>query len=417
MIMDVPTSVEFHTAGLNQLYLAWEIAMRTVREFDGAMEASAGEESAPPEYWQRVQPALANAFSLIQQGMELALKGRIADVSPFLLVGRDPRDWPRGVDSGDVSFGEFHTLNASDLVKVHNSVITPRFDEPFKDFWEQVRQDRNRIMLSTSRPSFEAGDVVRTILTAIEALYHDMPWPQRLLAFEGDGKFTVFGFVDDVRNNVMREVDDAQKLLTTAEKKRFFGIDSKRHAYVCPKCYYDANRDWQDDWPRLAQLVTKTPGETGLRCIVCATTTTVDRDDCSYARCPGNVLFEDLCLTCMRSQCDNLDVPSALVDNCLGPEHRYEFVFGQGSQAWGGDYISRQHRLLDDDRAKDYAALALANPHLARWETVSIFHKQTGVFPLRSADDRAVGYWLRDGGHLHWYGSASAYQPERDGPV
>ena len=42
MITDVPTPTEFRTAGLNQLYLAWEIAMRTVREFNEAMDASGG---------------------------------------------------------------------------------------------------------------------------------------------------------------------------------------------------------------------------------------------------------------------------------------------------------------------------------------------------------------------------------------
>ncbi|MGR6331002.1 hypothetical protein ACU5AX_18235 [Sphingomonas sp. XXL09] len=417
MITDVPTPAEFHTAGLNQLYLAWEIAMRTVREFNEAMEASDGEKSAPTEYWHRVQPALANAFGLIQQSMELALKGRIAAVSPFLLVGRDPRDWPRGVDTGDVSFGEFHTLNAVDLVKVHNSVITPRLDQPFKDFWEQVRQDRNRIMHSTARPNFDAAAVVRTILTAVEALYGDKPWPQRLLDFEADGKFTVFGFIDDVQNNVMREVNDAQALLTTAEKKRFFGIDAKRHAYVCPKCYYDANRDWQDDWPQLAQLKSKLPGETKLRCVVCAVTTIVDRESCCYARCPGNVIFEDLCLTCMRSQHESVDVTSELVDATLSAEHQYEFVYGRGLQMLGGVYISRQQRLAGDDQAKEYAAMVMAAEHLQGWESVSIFQTKVGVFPARSAHDRALGHWAREDEGLVWYDGKTVYDPDRDGPV
>lgn len=416
MIIDVPTPDEFHTAGLNQLYLAWEIAMRAVRECNGARDASPEEADAPAEYWQRVQPALANAYALIQQGMELALKGRIAAVSPYLLLG-DPGDWPKKAATEHVSFGEFKTIDAAELLKVHNSLVTAALDDNFKGFWEQVRRDRNRIMHSTSRPVFDAAAVIRTILAAAQVLYADMTWPQRLLDMEADGKFTVFGFVDDVQNNVMREIDDARTLLDPAEIKRFLGLDTRQRSYVCPVCYHRANRDWQDEWPQLAQLATKTAGETKLHCIVCDATTEVDRHDCAYARCPGNVLAEDLCLTCVRDQHLAVEIDSDLPDPDLGPAHRYEFVFGQGSQPWGGDYVSLQQRLIDDDHAKKYAAQAMAAPHLARWETVSLFHKQTGVFPLRGADDRAVGYWLRDGGHLHWYGGASAYQPERDGPV
>ena len=119
MIVDVPIPGQFHTAGVNQLYLAWKIAIGTQQALT-RIGAAAEDREAADEYWHSVQPELANAYSLIQQAMEMALKGRIAAVSPFLLLSRDPREGLEGVDTKDISFGEFHTINASDLLKVHN---------------------------------------------------------------------------------------------------------------------------------------------------------------------------------------------------------------------------------------------------------------------------------------------------------
>ena len=81
--------------------------------------------------------------------MESALKGSIAAVTPYLLIG-DPKDWPNSAANDCVSFGDFRTLDPSDLVKVPNSVIAPRLDYEFKTFWDQVRLDRNRIIFCRS---------------------------------------------------------------------------------------------------------------------------------------------------------------------------------------------------------------------------------------------------------------------------
>lgn len=133
MITEIPSPSDFQAAGLNQLYLAWQIAMHAVEDFDffeDNLDLGDGEaqQAASSEYWAKSQPALANAFGLIQQAMEMALKGRIALISPFLLIPRDPRDWPKGVENHGVPFSEFRMLDAADLFKVHNTFITPPLD-------------------------------------------------------------------------------------------------------------------------------------------------------------------------------------------------------------------------------------------------------------------------------------------------
>lgn len=302
MIIDIPAPADFHAAGLKQVHLAWHIAMRCVRDYDEATYFKLADETpeeATEEFWRRSQPLLANAYSLIQQGMELALKGRIAAVSPYLLIG-DPKDWPNSAANGTASFGDFRTLDATDLVKVHNSVIASRLDDEFKTFWDQVRRDRNRIMHSAAPGTFTPALVVKTILTAVEVLFDDMPWPRRLLQMEHNGRFASLGVVDDAQNNVLFEIGSAIGQLTPSEAKRFFGFDNERRAYLCPHCYFAANLDWQDEWPHLAQFTTKTPGAKALYCFVCEQTTEVERTACLDDACKGDVIAEGICLTCTQ---------------------------------------------------------------------------------------------------------------------
>jgi hypothetical protein len=307
MIVDIPHPADFHAAGLNQVYLAWQIAMQSLHDYDQALEYGVEDDDENrTEYWTRSQPALANAYSLIQQGMELALKSRIAAVSPLLLIG-DPGDWPSRAASENVSFGEFRTLDAADLVKVHNSVASPPLNDAFKTFWDDVRRERNKIMHSATPKTFDPVDVVRAILTAVEAMFGEMRWPSRLLQLEQEGRLAALGFNDDVQNNVMRQVESALIHLTPAEAKRYLGFSKSKRAYVCPHCYFAANRDWQEVWPHLAQFTGKGPGATSLHCIVCETTSEVQRTPCEDPDCKGDVIAEDVCLTCTRTQSGPFD--------------------------------------------------------------------------------------------------------------
>ncbi|ESY90685.1 hypothetical protein [Mesorhizobium sp. LNHC209A00] len=85
IIIDIPTSADFHAAGVRQVHLAWQIALQSLRDYDEAtyfkLDGETPEE-ATADFWRRSQPLLANAYSLIQHAMELALKGRIAAITP-----------------------------------------------------------------------------------------------------------------------------------------------------------------------------------------------------------------------------------------------------------------------------------------------------------------------------------------------
>lgn len=309
MITEIPSASDFQAAGLNQLYLAWKIAVELVKDYEEAEEYAehlekCEREKASADYWAKSQPDLANAFGLIQQAMEMALKGRIVAVSPFLLIARDPKDWPKGVETSSVPFSEFRTLDAADLVRVHNAVSATPLDTTFRIFWDDVRRDRNRIMHSVVPKSFDQATLMRAVLTAARTLFAEKRWPQRLLEMEAEGKFAAYEFEDARQNNVMQQIDIAIRYLKPRENRQFFGYESKRRSYLCPACYSLANTDLQDIWPKLAQFSCKLPSERKLHCVVCDQTVEVERVRCREPDCKGDVMYEGTCLTCVRYQED-----------------------------------------------------------------------------------------------------------------
>lgn len=399
MITEIPSAADFHAAGVNQLYLAWQISMHAVEEheqLDALPDEETDRQNAATEYWIKSQPALANAFGLIQQAMEMALKGRIAAVSPYLLIGRDPKDWPRGVDTDAVPFSEFRTLDAADLMKVHNTFSATPLDDKFRVFWEGIRRDRNKIMHSISARSFDPATLVRSILIAAETLFDDRRWPERLFEMEQDGKYAAYGITDGSSNVVMRQVDIAIRHLTPAERKQFFGYQSDRRAYVCPDCYYNADRDWQDTFPALAQFTTKSKGATALHCIVCEQTTEVQRADCAHDHCEGNVIHDGMCLTCLWSQ----DIPHGFSSPLRqeGPgyrqTHSIDLQRGHGSTSDTGLFV-------DDAAAIEHARLAMVAPHLQSWTMATVRSRPKN--PLSLGDKGTVlGTWQREQNGLRW---------------
>lgn len=298
MIVDIPTANEFRQSAVNLLYLAWRMVTDLVRDYEEATDYFEADVDRD-EYWLKCQIKLGNSLGLIQQSMELALKGRIAAVSPFLLISRDPSKWPAGVETKNIPFSEFHTLDASDLIKVHNTFVSPGLPDEYQTFFNNLRSDRNKLMHSVPKNTFSTEKLIRDVLMSVEYLFNYKPWGIQCIDMEAGDSVALLGGSEFNRNIVMQQFDIALRHLEPAEAKRFLAFDKKNRAYLCPTCYGAANRDGGDDFPKLAQLTKKDPACISLRCIVCGETSTVSREDCTHKPCKGNVISGDgQCLTC-----------------------------------------------------------------------------------------------------------------------
>src|ERR1700741_1495595 len=126
MLKNIPSPDSMEQVSLRLYFTAWvhvnDILIDLLQVEDDSKEVN--------ELILRAQPDLQLSYTLIQQSQEIALKAKICAVSPFLLLfGSDVRTWPKS----DADFTQFRTLDASDLVKVANTVCPHSIITRFAD--------------------------------------------------------------------------------------------------------------------------------------------------------------------------------------------------------------------------------------------------------------------------------------------
>lgn len=407
MITEIPTPADFHAAGLNQLYLAWEITIHAISGLealktnnrDSAFELAEAEESEGL-FWAKSQPELANAYALVQQAMEMALKGRIAATSPYLLIAREPKDWPKDVDKRDVPFSEFRTVDSADLIRLHNTFFSPPLDDNFKNFWDGVRRDRNRLMHSIPSITFEPTTLVQIILKVAQTLFDEVRWPQRLLDMETNGKRSAYWYHDDHSQSiVMQQIDLAIRHLKPAEQRMFFGFDSKKRAYLCPLCISYVDRDFRSSLPALAQLKTKNSNEKIIKCTVCEAETNVERQNCKNSICEANVICDNICLTCLWEQDCPARFPSGLVADDIRGVRRYHFDFLNAERSNYPDVAC----FANDENAIEHARLAMSASFLRKWSSVVVEYDSPNKAAMWEFNYITIGTWQRNGEGLAWH--------------
>ncbi len=93
MIIEIPNRDDFDKSGLSMLNLAWGAISELYRNLVNAeVEEWDDDGEVTEEYWQAAQRPISVALALAQQGIELLLKGKIAEISPFLLLVGSPRE-------------------------------------------------------------------------------------------------------------------------------------------------------------------------------------------------------------------------------------------------------------------------------------------------------------------------------------
>ena len=352
MILDIPSSDDFMQSGVDFLNIAWVKIIKLLLDLEENKQLLEPENSNEEDkseleikllaysrmvaectdevvvdkidtdqYWKKAQRILATSLSLIQQGTEFILKGYIAQVSPFLLLSKDSSNWTSDSQNKDISFSEFKTIDAHDLIKVYNAVafrrlpenntiISHRLPKEFQQRFEEIRNQRNKIMHSVDKNVQLTG---KDLLIHILEISHDLISPQswiktrnELIRNEPDSEFFKLAEWDIDFDYYLRriaiEIDLVIKLLPRAKALKYFGFHKNQRSYICPNCYDLAFRDYYQDYgetPKLAQLRPNEPTSTTVYCLVCNQISQVTRDDCNHEECPGNVISDlGICLTC-----------------------------------------------------------------------------------------------------------------------
>ncbi len=301
MIKDIPTSEEFDSAAKAQFDFAWDIAISfllTLEDAKGYVEVEEDDEKA---FWETARQRILTSLIIAQQGVELAIKGKLVAISPYLLIPGNHSDWPKDNDGTGVSFSEFRAIDAQDLVRVHNTVHDKKLDSGFSVLFERLRKLRNKAIHTVDKElNVSAQDVVTILLDMHEHLYTDKNWISTRRGFLNNSAATHLYFdTDHVEGLVAKEFLTVFNFLQPAETKRFFKIDRKQRLYLCPECKYESEK-YDPIEPRYAVLRPNEPDSEHLYCFVCDSQHPVERKGCGEDECPGNVISVeyDICCTC-----------------------------------------------------------------------------------------------------------------------
>lgn len=305
MIKDIPTSDEFDSAAKAQFDFAWDIVISyllTLEEARGYAEIEEEDENA---FWETARQRILTSLIIAQQGVELAIKGKLVAVSPYLLISGNHSDWPKDNTGAGVSFSDFRAIDAQDLIRVHDTVHQEKLDFGFSALFERLRKLRNKAMHTVDRGlNVSAHEVILILLELHQYLYANENWITTRRDFLNNSAAThLFFDTDHVEGLVAKEFLTVFDFLKPAETMRFFKVDKKQRLYLCPQCKSDGEK-YDSISPQYAVLRPNEPDSEDLFCFVCDSLHSVERKDCGQEACPGNVLSieYDICCTCGESQ-------------------------------------------------------------------------------------------------------------------
>lgn len=300
MIVDIPSSDDFQAIGIQLLNTAWDTAASLLLDINEAEHFDVDTDEIEDAYWSAARMQLSSALSIAQQGSEFLLKAKIAEISPYLLLGTQPREWPKECSKKDTPFSSFRTIDAQDLIKVHNTVQLKKVPDEFIAEFEKLRQQRNSIMHSIDKNlSVHVKDLMMAILFINNNLGNEPNWSIVRSTYLKNTPLAQMHSEDWANQQLVREFSIVLNLLSSKALKTFFNFDKKQRAYICPNCIYLLARD-AEILSKTATLSPNTPDSTTISCFVCNEIQEVDRENCSQPSCKGNVLSYESghCLTC-----------------------------------------------------------------------------------------------------------------------
>lgn len=316
MIFDIPTRKDFEETAGDLLHSAFDQVLELLIEFnemgDFAYENHDAEfaESDYERYWQAAKQTVITSYAMVQQGVEFYIKGRIASVSPYLLLSGNPSSWPKKCDENDTPFSSFRTVDAQDLIRLHDTVYNEKFSDEFRRWYEAMRTSRNKIMHTVDkRLHVQPEDLIEAILYAHQYFCGEGSWLESRFSYlDGTPAHSIRyirehdGHRPYVMLQVLTEMGVIVGKLKPAKIKRLFGFDKKKHSYNCPSCYEVlSNLDYfelgyHDKFFKPYQKIS----DGKFVCCVCKRTGQLSGESCFEDDCGSSMVDEEngMCLVC-----------------------------------------------------------------------------------------------------------------------
>ena len=314
MITNVPTADNLNSVALRLYFSAWQSLLSLQPDFEMVYppESDFGPTDWSKEweeYLRACQPELQSICTIIAQSNEMALKARICDISPFLLLlGGEQRfsKLPR-----DIDFSDFRTIDAVDLPGAVNTICDKPLSDKFIQAYNELRSSRNKIThLGHIRTQFHPCDLIGILVFQYTELWKERAWLHDRLVFSSQTRLAVlydYKYTSE-HAEVMQEWPEIVRQLSSAQFRALFRYPKNKRRYICHECTYNANI--ADLGLGLKECATAFLDESGtyVHCLMCLKDYKVARGKCNDSDCKGTVIGDNgddyvaKCHTCGEGQ-------------------------------------------------------------------------------------------------------------------
>lgn len=285
MIVGVPSHSDLHETATGWMNLAWSLAIDEAIKFQefeflfDQIREEHGPDAVQKEierHWRARTLKLNNSISLTQQSLEIFLKAKIAEISPFLLIAGEPQSWPSLDVSGQIDFSEFRTIDAIHLPRAAKIVSAGSISDDFFQIYARLRQQRNKIVhLNAFSMRAEVGKILTDILKAHRSLFPDEEWVSfRRQYLDSTGEYAdkdgIYTGDDYTNNQICSELTAALAEVSPSIARTIFGYDRRKKSLRCPTCL-EQRAHTDEEW-QFAQI----QGDKTIRCAACLSVFTKD---------------------------------------------------------------------------------------------------------------------------------------------
>lgn len=296
MIVNIPSPHSLNHVALRLYFYAWSSLITIAHDFDEMYDIQNGNRerlekwaSEWSEYIGRSQPELELVCTVIQQSNELALKSKISEVSPYLLLLKN--DSKFSTAEKDVDFTELRTLDAVDLPGVVNTFCPDKLSAKFIQTYNDIRALRNKIAhLGHSAKPFSIEQLLGVLAFQFAVLWPGRPWLNDFLEFEGSDRLSFFSESEmAAQAPAFYKWRDSKSVFSKKEFSKIFGCEKSQLKYICFVCFNHARGnyfDLQEDECRTAYLKHSSDE---LHCLMCNEDYKLLCHKCGKSGCPSTL--------------------------------------------------------------------------------------------------------------------------------
>lgn len=323
MVKNIPTNNDFGKVANHLLHKSWntviEILLSSPTFYLGKVQIPDKNSEESPcssildndnrAFWSEVGITLSACITSITQAVEFFLKGKICDISPYLLISSEVKGWPKRSDAEDVDYADFKTVDAQDLLKIHDTFCPSesRMGNSFKDWYLQLRKERNKIMHTVDKGAqYDPRQALVLILECHQFFYGERNWANgRRIFLRSDPMTSFFYQLDKERQNaaisskILIEMYVLFTAITPSQSMRFFNFRKKDRASLCPVCVKGTSYHFSDEPHSFMKTLQEVKGEGVMSCFICGHKAVYSGPCCTIS-CIGDTLdfHSKKCLWC-----------------------------------------------------------------------------------------------------------------------